>query len=110
MVALAPAPPNVHPEPGDLHADLAGDRLTVPREVLEALSPQRLRSAEELYSYLSSFPTACAALFHWSVSDCLRAASHLHSTLSAGGYSLPTPPEKQPGMGALDPDRLGRKR
>lgn len=102
MTLLAPAPPGTHPVPGDLKAALAGDRLLVPREVLEALSGQRLRSAEDLHTYLSSFPTSCAKLFHWSVGDCLAAADRLGATLGLARQ----PQRPRPGMGAMNPDLL----
>jgi hypothetical protein len=105
LLALDAAPPNVHAEPGDLHASISGGRLIVPREVLAALAGQRLRSGEELFSYLDSFPTACAGLFHWSVNDCRLAANRLGSLLRASGYGPPAQ-HPRPGMGALDPDLL----
>ena len=105
MIALAPATPGIHAEPGDLHATLSGDRLLVPQDVLQALSQQRLRSAEDLYSYLSSFPTTCAYLLHWSISDCVKAAGQLGATLKAGGQDVSTPYFER-GMGARDPDLL----
>ena len=105
MIALAPAPPDVQAEPGDLHATLSGDTLFVPREVLQALSWQKLRSAEDLYSYLSSFPTACASLFHWSITDCIQAAQHLGAVLKPGGLDTSVPYFSR-GTGALDPDNL----
>jgi hypothetical protein len=109
MVELASAPPGVHAEPGDLHAAISGDRLLVPREVLEALSPQKLRNAEELHAYLSSFPMACAKLLRWSVDDCLQAAQQLGATLSAAGHSV-AGRRAEPGMGAMDPHLLGPRR
>jgi hypothetical protein len=109
MVQLAPAPPGVHAEPGDLHAALSGDRLLIPRDVLEALSPQRLRSAEDLHSFLSSFPTTCAKVLRWSVDDCVHAAQQLGATLNAGGHGV-TGHRPEPGMGAMDPKVLGPRR
>jgi len=105
MLALDTAPPGVHAEPGDLHTSVLGERLLVPREVLTALSQQRLRSGEELLSFLDTFPTACAALFHWSVGDCRRAAQKLGSQINPGGAgtSIRRP---EPAMGAMDPDLL----
>lgn len=109
MVQLASAPPGVHAEPGDLHAALSGDRLLVPRDVLKALSSQHLRSGEELYSYLISFPTACAQALQWSVNDCVHAARQLAATLAAAGYSVAAR-RPEPGMGAMDPKILGPRR
>jgi hypothetical protein len=106
MIALEAAPPTVHAEPGDLHASVSGERLLVPQEVLKALSGQRLRTGEELYSFLSTFPTACATLFNWSVNDCRRAANRLGGLLNATGHGLPSQKYDEPGMGALDPDLL----
>jgi hypothetical protein len=97
MVQLAAAPPEVHAEPGDLHAHLSGDRLLVPHDVLQALSSERLRSGEELYSYLISFPTACAKALRWSVGDCIDAARRLAATLTGAGHDV-EPGRPEPGM------------
>lgn len=102
MVELVPAPPEVHAEPGNLHATLSGERLLVPQDVLKALSPQRFRNAEEFHTYLSAFPTACATALHWSVDDCVQAAQKLGVTLGSNKALHP----REPGMGAMDPKLL----
>jgi len=106
ILGLAPADPAIHSSPGELHAALVGDSILVPRDVLAAFARQRLRNAEDLYAYMTSFPTASAHLLNWSVDDCGRAIRELETILKRAGGAVPP---KMPimGLGALNPDVLG---
>ena len=103
MITLEPSEDKA--EPGNLHTVLVGDKLMVPREVLEALDSLNLRSGLELYSHLVVFPSNCARLLKWSEDECLNAwygVKHVlgKSIIRDSGYSTVND------TGAKDPSLL----
>jgi hypothetical protein len=55
--------------PGDLNAHVQDDKLLLPREVADALRKDGVRTAEDLLSYMTAFPSSVAYQLHWSLLD-----------------------------------------
>ncbi len=93
--------------PGDLHAQVSGDNLLLPREFAQAFMREGVRTASDLLSYMESFPSSVAYLLNWKVADVRSAVLLLQKVLS--GYLDAGPQTKKypnPSLGAMDPSLL----
>ena len=96
--------------PGDFGAIVRDDRLALPVDVARGLAALSIKTAEELLSYLQTFPTAVARQLGWSVDDLDRAVDQLVVALEGHVDVRVLHPEApvEHGLGALDPASLRR--
>jgi hypothetical protein len=94
--------------PGDLNAHVQDDKLLLPREVADALRKDGVRTAEDLLSYMTAFPSSVAYQLHWSLLDVSNAAAKLRTELEGHIPSdrLHPKPRLNPPLGARDPSEL----
>jgi hypothetical protein len=94
--------------PGDFHAEVTGEKLLLPADVVDALATLKVRNAIQFLTYVQSFPSAVAESLRWNVRDVLDAAHHLVAQLR--GHipeqilNPPAPEERR--YGALHPDEV----
>jgi hypothetical protein len=93
---------------GDFNARVEGDRLVLPKIAADAFAQQDVRTADDLCSYLRTYPSAVATSFHWSNADVVTAIGRLKTVLKGhvsddllNGDTTPMPP-----LGARDPKDL----
>jgi hypothetical protein len=90
---------------GDFGVQVTTGGLMVPTELGGVLRRHNVRTAEQLVSYLRTFPSALAQELGWTVKDLQQAQEGLVSKLSGRvdpGILEPVAP-LQVGYGALDP-------
>jgi hypothetical protein len=94
--------------PGNLNAHLKGNKLLLPKDLARVLREQGVRTAEDLMSYMQSFPSGVAETLHWSMQDVSRATARLRSELRGrvGQDFLQPSRRPNPPLGARDPDDL----
>lgn len=68
-------------EPGDLHAEVRDGALWIPALVASEASTRGLRSAADLISFATTFPTALAGRLNWTVPEVLSAVKKLAEQL-----------------------------
>lgn len=92
--------------PGDLNAHVRDDKLLLPREVAEALRKDGVRTAEDLLSYITAFPSSVAYELHWSLRDVTDAAAKLRTELEGHVPNDRLRPKlhPNPSLGARDPN------
>jgi hypothetical protein len=88
--------------PGDLNAAVVDGRVTLPRDIFDALARLRVRDAEELLVYAESFPSAVAATLHWSVPEVQSGVTTLRRQLGRPSSSIDVA-RPRPATGAFDP-------
>jgi hypothetical protein len=94
--------------PGDLNAHVQDDKLMLPREVVDAVRKDGVRTAEDLLSYMTTFPSSVAYQLHWSLGDVSNAAAKLRAELEGHIPNNRLHPQLRPNppLGARDPDEL----
>ena len=109
IIADATLPPA---KPGDLGARLTGAALSVPPDVATALGRLSVGNAEELVSYLQSFPSAIASALQWTPDEVSEARQKLVAMLrgKVPDALLDPPPAIRRAYGAMDPSSYGRDR
>jgi hypothetical protein len=101
-------PMDEKPVRGNLKAHLRGNKLLLPRELVDALRRDGVRTAEDLMSYIDSFPSSVARTLHWSVGDVNNAKAVLRTQLVGQIADDHLRPQRRPNptLGARDPDDL----
>jgi hypothetical protein len=102
---LTPYSSDIRSTPGNLHTKISGDYIQVPRDILNAVAGQRILTAEDLFSFLETFPSTFMAELGWTFTDCRLAATRLKNQMMDIGYVFPQPSEK-PAFGAINPNLL----
>lgn len=99
--------------PGDLHAQISGTTILIPKAAAQSFSQQGVRTALDLLSYMQTYPSAVAGALNWSNKDVSKAAEKLRGQLvgkvdsAALGDPADNPP--LPPLGARDPAELPDK-
>ena len=96
------------PVRGSFQVRVSGNKLLVPRSLAEALHKDGVRTAEDLVSYVQSFPSSVADTLQWSMSDVQDAVVKLKKELQGhvGDSHLNPVTRSKPGLGARDPKEL----
>jgi hypothetical protein len=93
---------------GDFGAVVRGSDLTLPQEVAETFVKHGVRNADDLVSYVQTFPSSIARDLQWDVTDVFHGLTRLRTQLS--GYvadDVLNPPQRHAkGYGAMNPARL----
>ena len=99
----------LHATPGDLSAQIEGNRHVLPIDVADALRKDGIRTAEDLLSYMMAFPSSLASALHWSLGDVGSAAERLKDELEGHVSDEQLRGERRPArvFGARNPDELG---
>jgi hypothetical protein len=90
---------------GDFGVHVTPGGLRVPERLGVVLRRHNVRTAEQLVSYLRTFPGALAQELDWTIRDLLQAQARLVSKLSGRVEPAILEPASRPmvGYGALDP-------
>jgi hypothetical protein len=108
MASVVIEPTDEQPVPGNLKAHVRGNKLLLPRKFAFTLEREGVRTAEDLMSYILSFPSSVAETLQWSAADVNSATSKLRKQLRGhiSDALLRLQRHPDPPMGAMDPDDL----
>lgn len=110
MQPLKVKPSTERPTPGDFHAHVTDGILYLPKDLADTAQSIGVRTAEDLLSYVTSYPSSIASVLHWSLEDVAKGTALLQSQLK--GYVDPIhlnpPTRKELPMGARAPIRPRR--